>query len=247
MRQIFLKYNSPVLPGFESLTITSSYNSKKKERHRDLYNLRLLDGLKSANHYGMPQLNGYMPKVISKPIAFHEARALWKKGHSLRGYFIHFFIDDELFDCVRNKPEKYINMFKSADFIIAPDFSTYRNFPFPIVIGNTFDNLVLACFYEHNGVNVLANVFWSIPMFYEYTFSGQPVGRAICVSSNSLNKHDEEGVQLWLHGYKETICRLKPRIVIRVGKCVKGEENIFDNPIRINTDNPYVKFMRYGR
>lgn len=238
----------PVLPGLEEFASSAPSPRATQIRHpRDLYNLRLLAGLTRADAYGFPVLKGYMPKHISRPLAFHEARALYRRKKSLRGYFVHFFIEDEKFECIRKSPKRYTAMLKSADFIIAPDFSTYRNYPFPVLVKYAFDNLLLGCYFEREGIAVVPNIIWSRPMFYDFTFSGQPKEAVICISSISVRLTDKKGIQHWLHGYKEAIERLRPKKVIRIGKIIPGEEEIFSDPIRVATENPYVKRLRHGR
>ncbi len=238
---------SPVLPGMEPYATPKQFKNKKHTKIRDIYNLRLLTGLSSDGLYGLPTLNGFTPNMISKPLPFHEARAIWRKGYGLSGYFIHFYIEDEKFDCIRRNTDSYISMLKSADFVVAPDFSTYRNYPFPILLKNVYDNLLLAAYFEKQEVRVVANVVWASPLFYDATFSGQPKGSTIFVNSKSLRINDRKGVNLWLHGYKEAIMRLNPIQVVRFGKIVPGESEIYANPIRIEVDNPYIKAIRYGR
>lgn len=249
MENQIIEGNSPhVLPGLEEFASSTSSPQPPQMRYpRDLYNLRLLTGLRPADRYGFPVLKGYIPRSISSPLAFHEARALYRKKKSLRGYFIHFFIDDEKFECVRKSPARYLAMLKSADFIVAPDFSTYRNYPFPVLLKNAFDNLLLACYFERNNIPVVANVIWSRPLFYDFTFSGQPVGSAIFISSVSVRLTDKKGIQHWLHGYREALKRLNPKMVIRIGKVIPGEEEMNPNPLRVATENPYVKRLRHGR
>lgn len=138
-------------------------------------------------------------------------------------------------------------MLGSADFIIAPDFSTYRNYPFPVLLKNAFDNLLLAAYFERQGVKVVANVIWAIPLFYEFTFSGQPKGKTICVNSKSLDLRDKKGIRHWLHGYKEAITRLRPSAVIRLGKIVPGEDIIFSKAIHVEIENPFINRLRHGR
>lgn len=252
-QEISVKVVPLVLPGLEEYAVPlpspekTSAKEKKRNSYRDLYNLRLLKGLCAAELYGFPLLKPWSPRVVSKPLAFHEARAYYRKRKTLKGYFVHFYINDAQFECVRKRPEAYLAMLKSADFIIAPDFSTYRNFPFPVLVKNAFDNLLLAAYFQREGCNVVANVIWARPTFYDLTFSGQPVGGTICISSNSLDLRDKKGIQLWLHGYREAIKRLNPSQVIRIGKVIPGEEEIFANPIRREVINPYVEWMRNGR
>lgn len=239
-----------MLPGMEdeySLVVPPPTTEPNKHSRRDLYNLRLLKGLKAADLNGFPMLRAWSPISISKPIAFHEARSYYRKHGTLNGYFVHFYINDDLFDCIRNSPERYLAMLKSADFIIAPDFSTFRNYPLPVLLKNAFDNILLAAFFQREGCNVVANVIWTIPIFYELTFSGQPVGSTICVSSKSLDLRDKKEVTHWLHGYAEAIHRLRPIKIIRIGKIVPGEEIIYGDPTRIEMINPYTERMRNGR
>lgn len=240
---------SLVLPGMEEYVVSPQPKlcENTKKRRKDLYNLRLLEGLASADINGFPNLKPWTPRFVSKPMAFHEARSYYRKHRTLKGYFVHFYIDDEKFDCIRKCPEKYLSMMKSADFVVAPDFSTYRNYPLPVLMKNAFDNLLLAAYFQRKGCNIVANVIWARPIFYHLTFSGQPVGGTICVSSNSLDLRDKKGVQHWLHGYAEAIKRLNPEKVIRIGKIIPGEEKIFANPIRKDVINPYVERMRHGR
>lgn len=235
------------LPGMEEYIAPILSQEKNHTTQRDIYNLRLLYGLKAADHFGLLVLKGFSPTSISLPLAFHEARAMWNKGKSLAGYFVHFYIADQLFDCIRRSPERYVEMLKSADFIIGPDFSTYRNYPFPILLKNTYDNMLLSAFFEREGIRVVANVIWSIPLFYDIIFSGQPCNGTICVSSKSLDVRDDAGLAFWIRGYREAICRLNPKCVIRIGKLISGEDDIYANPVRIEVVNPYVKCMRYGR
>lgn len=244
------EYAEGVLPGMEDYAIPPSppKNSKEKRKHRDVHNLRLLASLHAANPIiGIPSLKRYCPNAISKPIAFHEARALYRKRGHLKGYFVHFFIDDDLFECIRKSPERYVKMLKSADFVVAPDFSTYRNFPFTVLLKNAFDNMLLAAYYQKEGVRVVANIIWASPIFYDYTFSGQPTDSVICISSKSVDLRDRKGVRHWLHGYKEAIKRLNPKMVIRIGKIIPGEESIFKNIIRVEVNNPYISRIRHGR
>lgn len=115
------------------------------------------------------------------------------------------------------------------------------------MLKNAFDNILLSAFMEKEGITVVANVVWCRPIFYNFTFAGQPCNAAICINSNFLDLRDKKGVTLWLHGYKEAIRRLTPSMVIRFGKIVPGEEQIFQTPIRVEVINHYIERMRHGR
>lgn len=224
---------------------TTGSKEKLTKKKSDIHNLRLLSGLRMDRISDMPLVKPWNPDHISEPLAFHEARALYRKRKTLKGYFVHFYTEESRYECLRKCPERYLNMLKTADFVIGPDFSTYRNWPCPVVMKNAFDNMLLAAWLQKNGVKVVANVFWITPLTYNLVFSGQPSGGTIAVGSCALSLSDRKGVSLWLHGYREAVHTLHPTNVIRYGKSVPEEKDIYPNPIMI--ENPYIKNMRYGR
>lgn len=238
-----------VLPGFESLTKEIIVSRRFNKVIGDKDNLRLLRYIKSANiEYGIPELQPtVMTEVESKPLAFHEARALYYKTGTLKGYFIHFYIKDELFECVRNNPENYFPMFMAADFVVGLDYSVFRNHPYPVILKNQFDNMVLSTYFQSMGVTVLPNINWCMPIYYKILFCGQPKECTIVVNSKSVNLRDMKGIELWLHGYAESIKRLHPTNIIRFGKIIPGEESIYPFPLRYEIFNPYINAMKYGR
>lgn len=246
------KYNSciGVIPGFEDIENLNPHSENKtKRKYRDIEKISLLKGLISSGlPYDIPIIKRCKAfEVLSKSLAFNEARAIFNKKKSLRGYFIHFFINDPLFECVRRNPKRYIQMFKSADFIVGPDYSMYRNYPFPIILKNYYDGMLLSAYYQLLGVKVIPNAGWISPQYYDLTVTGIPTESVISVSSNCIDRRDKQATRLWRHGYKETIKRLKPLQVIRFGKIIPGEEEIFKNPIRKNIDNPYISRMLHAK
>lgn len=213
----------------------------------DPFKLRRLDGMIQSGDFGFPSLDPCSPLQVNnvQPLAFHEALGIYKKIGTLKGYFVHFYIDDKRFLCVNEYPEKYLEMFKTADFLIGPDLSVYRNFPYAVILKNTFDNRVLTKYYQMRGIMTVINVAWSSPQTYDVTFDSLPLHSTIAVNSNCISKRDRKGVSLWLHGYEEAVKRLSPTSVIRYGDKIQGEENIYSEAFYI--ENPYLNFMRYGR
>ncbi len=220
-------------------------DNKKRAKARDTFNLAMLDGMRGIGRYDLPELEPFNGPADSEPLPFNEAQLLYSKQKSLKGYFVHFYINDDRFRCLYNNPERYVDMLRSADFIVAPDYSVYRNFPFPVIIKNVFDNRRLARFYQLRGVNVVANVTWITPESYSYIFDGQPRGSVIAVNSNCIPVRDTMAVNLWKHGYAEAVRRLEPSLVLRYGRKIEGEETLF-SAVR-HFESPYFKFLRHGR
>lgn len=79
-----------VIPGLEEYAVSphtqnKERKSKRRRKHsRDLYNLRLLEGLTAADANGFPKLKPWTPQFVSKPMAFHEARCYYRKHRTLR-------------------------------------------------------------------------------------------------------------------------------------------------------------------
>lgn len=67
-------------------------------------------------------------------IGFNSAQATQKRA----GKGVHFFLDDYHFERLWRYPDKYINLLKSYDFVMSPDFSTYTDFPKALNIYNHY-------------------------------------------------------------------------------------------------------------
>ena len=91
------------------------------------------------------------------------------------------------------------------------------------------------------GVNVIANVSWSLPDSYEYAFAGIPKYTTIAINSNGVNS-DPMARNLWLRGYERAIETLQPERIIRYGTKMPNE----DETISVYFENPIIRRMRYG-
>lgn len=47
---------------------------------------------------------------------------------------VHFYIDDYKFECIWNRPERYLRRLSQYRFVLTPDFSLYTNMPLAMQI-----------------------------------------------------------------------------------------------------------------
>ena len=103
-----------------------------------------------------------------------------------KGKGLHFFIDDYKFIAVWKEPEKYVDFLKSFDFVIAPDFSVYIDFPFALQVLAHYRRQWLTAYWQNKDVNVIPDVSWSDERSFEYCFDGIPKNSIVAVSSAGM-------------------------------------------------------------
>lgn len=120
----------------------------------------------------MPKVKPYVGPIPHGLIGFHRARAL--KGPS--DAFVHFYLYDKNFNCIKNDPTRYLSVFSKHPGVIAPDFSVYADMPKPLVMANSFYNKEIATILQQHGIAVIPNISWSRSWSYEFCFEGWPIG-----------------------------------------------------------------------
>lgn len=129
----------------------------------------------------------------------------------------HFFMDDYQFERVWKYPDRYIGVFKRFKAIVAPDFSTYTNFPKVVQQFNHYRNLWLARYFQTNNINVIPNISFSDESSFDWVFHGQPQDSLCCLSTVGCFQQLEVR-SLYLKGVKQAIKALKPSSLIIYGK-----------------------------
>lgn len=198
-------------------------------------------GLRVDNKTQVPIIDGYevtgtLPERI---IAFHEAMSVSQTDFDA---IVHFYISDKHFIRLFRDPDKYVPKLKRFKYVLSPDLSQYIEMPFYSRFGNNCHNKAMAQYLQRQGVNIIANVTWSLPDSYEYCFAGIPKGTTIAINSNGVNA-SSDSKYLWYRGYEEALRQLQPTRIIRYGQKMEGERE----DISVYYDNTYLRRMRYGR
>ena len=186
----------------------------------------------------MPVLKAYKEEPPDRLIPFNVARCTKDFDSG-----VHFFIDDYQFERIWQQPERYLQMLKRHRAVIAPDFSQYADTPQALRIWQNYRGKALAAWWQNNGVNVIPNVTWSTPESFDYCFDGQPTDSVIAINCQGILS-SELSMYFWRTGYEEALRRLKPRLILRYGDMMPGE----NEDISVYYPNEYIKKLKqYGR
>lgn len=109
-------------------------------------------------------------------ITWEEAKIIYKK-HRIKGdlnsfksnSFICFYIDDYKFDGVKGIWHDYksaLKVIKHFEGVITPDFSTYKDFPMPFKIYNTYRMRAFGYWLSRKNIKVINNVRWGAKETY---------------------------------------------------------------------------------
>ena len=179
----------------------------RKNPRLDVFHTSLVNGAKFSGNYEfpIPERVDYKPTLA---IPFNAA----KRSRQYQRW-VHFYLYDYIFNCVWNKPERYLPLFKRFQGIITPDFSLYRNLPLSMQIWNTYRNRAIGYWLQSNGIKIVTNVRWGDERTYSFAFEGLPKGGTYAVCSNGCiqNKTDR---YYFIKGLEIMVDTLKPETII---------------------------------
>ena len=108
-----------------------------------------------------------------------------------KDYFIHFYIQDYLFNRIWNNPQRYIDVLKEYKGIVMPDFSLYTDMPEPLQRFNHYRNLWFARMCQMQGITVIPSLNWSTKDSLEWCLDGVPTNSVIMLSAVGSIKNPE--------------------------------------------------------
>lgn len=155
---------------------------------RDVFNGRLLKGVKTVGYYEIPKILG-TNSVPDRLIAFSEAVS--KKARPDKAAWVHFYEDDYRFTRFWINPERYLDRLAANGGVISPDHSLYRNMPIAQQIGHTYQNQLLGAWLQTVKVDVIANVRLSGAGSIPYALAGIPHGSTLAIGLSGCTKQKE--------------------------------------------------------
>lgn len=165
---------------------------------RDVFNGRLLAGLRLVGPYEIPKIDP-CTQVPDSLISFSEANALRKPDPQT---WVHFYEDDYKFIRLWNDPERHFRRLAQFAGVVSPDFSIYRNMPAAQKIAQTYRNQLLGARMQADGINVIANIRLSGRESIPYALAGAPrhstvaLGLNGCVQDRANRRHVVEEVRI---------------------------------------------------
>ena len=127
--------------------------------------------------------------------------------------WVQFYIQDYLFDRVWNHPDKYVEMLKNHPGVIGPDFSMFRDTPYPIQMWSHYKRQWLEAYWQIKGIKVIPNIMWSDKESYKWCFDGVPAHSVISISANGCLR-DRYARSLFYKGYLKAQEILQPKLIL---------------------------------
>lgn len=164
-----------------------------------------------------------LPKEI---ITYGEALEIYNKQIKVKNKeffvdaFICFYLDDYKFD---EKNGIWFNSYKALKIIrhfagiITPDFSTYVDFPDPLLRWNTYRMRAFGYWCGKQGVAVINNVRWGYEETFSYCCDGIPKNSIICIGSVASNLKRLKDQKNFAKYFFKVIEILQPKTVLVYG------------------------------
>lgn len=193
---------------------------------KDMWNAFMAtDAIWSPNGIPLcPSTTSETPKDI---ITYSEAKAIYKKEISKdkdfhNDSFVCFYEHDQYFDGqggIWHNPKKAYSILSHFEGIIAPDFSTYSDFPKPLRLYNYYRMNVFGYWYgQICGKKVIVNARWNYRESFPYCFDGIRENEdVITIGTVGSNLKQEESRYRFLCGLEELIKVKKPKKIIIYG------------------------------
>ncbi len=202
--------------------MTILQETKVRKGCKDIWNAWMVKDAKFVKGMALSKSTDILPSNI---ISYEEALVIYrenlKKGKkSFKVHaFIHFYIDDYKFDGpsgVWIKPKMFIKVLGHFDGCIAPDFSTYADFPEPLRKFNYYRMFAFAFWLANNGYNCIHNLRWNNDSL-DYCFSGIEQGSVVSIGTVASNLRNPVNRMNFEIGLYEAINRIKPKTIIIYG------------------------------
>jgi hypothetical protein len=126
---------------------------------------------------------------------------------------VHFFLNDDKFDEVWNKPDSYIQRLRQYKQVLSPDFSLYANWPLPVQLFNTFRSRWCGWYWQQQGLTVIPTIAWALRDSYRFCFDGVEPGSTVAVSTIGCMDAENE----FMAGYSRMLKIIDPACVINYG------------------------------
>lgn len=182
-----------------------------------------------TNYYGIPEL-APTHTTGDKFLRFMD----WKEVDDVSDYIAHFYYDDYKFMSAWREPDKYIDRLRQFKAVVAPDFSSYTDFPIVLQILGAYRRNWTGAYWQMMGIDIIPDVQWGNEETYKWCFEGIPKHATVAISSLGVaNQKDWNGKenQMFKQGFDEMMKRLEPETILWYGNKIDGcEGNIIYIP-----------------
>lgn len=181
------------------------------------------------NYYGIPSM--YPTQTTGTQfLRFMD----WNEVDDPENYIAHFYYDDIKFMQAWRDPDKYIEKLKKFKAVVAPDFSSYTDFPIVLQILGAYRRQWVGAYWQLHGIDVIPDCQWGNEETYKWCFEGIPKNATVAISSLGVKTNkDFNGIEgeLFKKGFDEMMNRLSPTTILWYGDVIDGcEGNIIHIP-----------------
>ncbi len=192
----------------------------------DMWNAFMVNGAKFSDN-DIPLCPTTAKSLPVSLISYDEAKTIHRKEmqRGNRDYhvdaFIHFYIDDQKFDGKRTSIWLYYDIalaiISHFSGIIAPDFSTYADFPEPIKMWNFYRMNAFGYWIGSLGIPVISNARWGTEETWRYCFDGNPSNGMLAVGTVASGIRLLKNRPLFEDGLFKMVEKLQPHTIIVYG------------------------------
>ena len=193
----------------------------------DLWNAFMLEGAELHPDTDLPLCPTTAQDVPTALISWREAKHIHRKEMLRRNSryhcdaFIHFYYDDRYFDgklsSIWTFPKKALRVIRHFGGIIAPDFSTYADFPDPLKRWQFYRMNAFGFWIGQQGIPVIANGRWGTPETWSYCFSGLRCGDMVAIGTVASGLRSPGNRDQFEVGLQELVERVHPSTIIIYG------------------------------
>jgi len=201
-------------------------NNKARKGIKDLWNSFMVEKALFSNN-DIPICPTTATQIPTKLISFSNAKTIHYKEMKTnnKNYhidaFIHFYIDDQKFDGKESSiwlyPDKAYKIIKHFSGIILPDFSTYLDFPDPLIKWNIYRMNAFGFWIQSKGIQVISNLRWGYEYTWKYCFDGNPHNSMLAIGTVASGLHLRKNRLIFEQGLNEAITRLHPHTLLIYG------------------------------
>lgn len=212
---------------------------QKRKKVEDTFKAFLIEGAHFMDGEEYPIIEEWMvPDEVSEDIKIIPFGRIKEVKH-IEDYYICFFCRDKDFNCVRNNPRKYLNLFRRAKGIIGFDFSVYCDMKKVKQKSQMNDNLSYTFFYGFRYVKVIPNVRPGNDETVENYLKAFPRNSIIAIGSYGCVDTMKEK-ERFIHFLDTILPELKPRIIVVYGAMPEDVFGGYINEYRFIQVDPYI-------
>ena len=192
---------------------------------KDLWNAYLLEGAEWTTN-GNPVVETTASKPPRKVVSYRTAKEIDEsRRKSEPNYkieaFIHFYVDDDQFDCKTEglwaKPEEFFRIASHFAGVIGPDFSIYADFPEPLRNFQIYKMRVFEFACNKRNIPVIVNGRWGGPATWEVTIEEFPENSMLAIGTVGSRLKYLENQYCFEAGFMRMLKTKAPHTLVVVG------------------------------